>query len=772
MRRRLMASPAGVNHDRGRGGRGRTASLAAGLVLLLCLVGAAGASAAPWGYEQVSPFEKGGAAVSAIDTFTAAPDGETILYSAMGSFAEVPSLSLPAYVRYFAERGSDRWVSKPTDPPYDLPADGTAYSAQFSIMETMRSSVNMRYSIEASARALTPGAIQGGSNLYMRDNRTGELTLMLADPDNRQVAQSLSTLGETGYLWVAPDGKGALFYTYTEIEGQPDGLVQWTEQGGLEYVGYYPPEEGVQKTGLGTVFAQETGTREPLPADDALSKLYLGYGGSGHPQTPVYLRENGTLTPISVSQKTGDEGRVAKGEPNAVTDGGRYVFFTTTEGALSDDTPEAAGPFTQILYRYDSVSEDLEYVGYGSSTDVIQASPDASTVAFTSGSALTPGSEAAPFGATNLYVWRNGNLHYVYQADPDSNVGKYLMSRTLLSLSRNGRYLFFTDNSASLASKYGTETVSLACAEAKAPTVAQPCDQAYVYDVDAGGGTGTLECASCAEGVANGGNGDPSSGNTGFNRYNNRGPRNVSNDGRVFFTTFESFDPRDQNGLEDVYEYFHGERRLVSTAAEGHSSRFVDASEDGKALFFTTTDAIVPQDGDKVLDLYVTREGAGFPYTPPTETPPCLALETCHGAVPGPSSGPNPTTSTFHGQANPPVTVGRVTVTRAAANARRVRVTVRVSGPGRVTASGPGLRKASKRATRAGKVTLYLRLAPKSRKALNSHGRLNRRVTVSFQPFEGRGATASKALTLKAPGKKGAKHRAGKRKPAKHRGGR
>lgn len=767
MRRRLMASLVGVNDERGRRGRGRAAGLAAGLALLLCLVGAASASAAPWGYEQVSPFEKGSGPVSAIDTFTAAPDGESILYSAFGSFAEVPSLSVPVYTRYFAERGSERWLSQATDPPRALPAEGVS-GATYGIQETMRSSANLRYSIEASLAALTPGAIQGGSNLYMRDNRTGELKLMLADPDYRLVQLALGNLGEEAFQWVAPDGKAALFIAPYEVEGLPSGQMQWTEQGGVEYVGYYPPEGGVQKTGLATASTSQTGTREPLPADDAVSKLYLAYGAHGSPQAPAYLRENGNVKPISVSEVTGDEGRVAKAEVNAVTNGGRYAFITTTQGPLTDTTPAGKA---RVLYRYDSVAEDLEYVGHASTSTtsmwVMQASPDGSTVVFTSSEALTPGSTVAPSSATNLYFWRNGHLHLVFQADPNSNVGKYLTSRTLMTISHNGRYLYFTDNSASLASKYGTTTTSLACAEPKAPTVAKPCDQVYVYDADANAGLGTLECASCVEGIANGSSGDPSSGNSGYMRFNVHPARSVSNDGRAFFTTIESFDPNDKNGLEDVYEFHAGEHRLVSTAREGQRSRFVDASEDGKTIFFTTTDPIVPQDKDKVLDLYMTREGAGFPYTPPAETPPCLAVETCHGAVSAGNAGPNPATSSFHGQPNPPIAVGRVTVTKAAANAKRVRVTVRVSGPGKVTASGPGLKSASTRATKAGKVTLTLPLAPKSEQALNKHGRLNRKVTVSFQPFEGRGATATKALTLKASGQKAAKHRA-----AKHGGGR
>lgn len=768
VRRRGMALSAEVNGEGGRHRRARLAGLVLGAAMLVALAtGGSASAAAPWGYEQVSPFNKGGGAVAAGDTYTAAPDGESILYSAAGSFDEVPAQSVPAYVRYFAERGSDRWISRAVDPPYDMPAGGNEFSSQLAIMATMRSSVNQRYSIEVSARALTPGATQGGSNLYMRDNRTGELTLMVTDPSYALVRLSITTQGQVRYLWVGPDGKSALFYAPVELEGQPMCMVKWTEQDGLECVGYFPPEEGVPPTpGLGTVIAEQIGAREPLPADDALSKLYLSNGGSGFPLTPVYLRENGVVTPISVSRVTGDEGRVAMAEANAVAADGRYAFITTTEGPLTDATPAEAS--TRVLYRYDSVNDSFDYVGYGGGTGtslrVIQASPDGSTLAFTSTEALTPGSEVAPDpqNSTNLYLWRNGQLHHIYMTDVGSDLGGGLAT-SQISLSRNGRYLYFTDNSASLASKYGTDTVSLTCAEPKAPAVALPCDQAYVYDADANAGLGTLECVSCVAGVANGNSGDPGTSNSGFNRYSNHAPQNVSTAGGVFFATYESFDPADKNGLPDVYEWRGGQHRLVSTGREGKTARFVDASEDGGTIFFTTTDAIVPQDKDKVLDLYMTREGAGFPYTPPVETPPCLAIESCHGAVPGVTAPPKPSTGSFHGRSNPEIVVGAVKVTRAVARSDGARVTVQVSGPGLVTVSGPGLLKATKRASKAGKVTLVLRLAPQSEKALRKRGRLNREVTVAFKPSEGRGASTTRSLAFKAPAKQ---------KPGKQKGGR
>ena len=85
----------------------------------------------------------------------------------------------------------------------------------------------------------------------------------------------------------------------------------------------------------------------------------------------------------------------------------------------------------------------------------------------------------------------------------------------------------------------------------------------------------------------------------------------VSNDGTVIFTTFDGLVAEDGNGLKDVYAYRDGVVRLVSRAMPGYSSRFLEASVDGKAIFFSTDDPISPTDTDKSVDVYVTRVGCG-----------------------------------------------------------------------------------------------------------------------------------------------------------------
>jgi len=713
------------------------------LVMALAFVPAASA-AEPWGFEQVSPVDKGAGAVSAIDTFTLSRDGNTMLYSAIGSFNEYPSAAIPAYNRYFAQRGATRWGNRAIELPYDPPPEGLGINQ--SIMQTVRASTNLKYALSMSARALLPGAIQGGSNLYMQELATGDLKLVAAVPSNVWAQRALTHGGQVGYNWVAPDGSAALFYLEDEIGGVPPGIVKWTEAGGLETAAF---DESGNPAGL--IFPPgmyDIGPHEPLPAEGALDHLYMSSGN----QAPSYEMDDGKAVPISVSQRAEDLGTVKKAEVVSVSAGGRYAFILS-EGMLTEDTPENGG---KTLYRYDRTDGDLTYIGYGNPLLVVlQATEDGQTIAFTSDRSLRPGDPAPVENASNLYVWRNGSLNLVYTADLGAKMATYgtTVSNTLHVLSRNGRYLFFTDNSPSLAEEFDTAPTSLACAKQAEPSTPLPCDQAYLYDADAVGGE--LDCLSCVDGASPGHSGDVLAANSGYVRFNSRPNQYVSDDGRAFFATVNSYDPADANGLPDVYEFHEGEYRLVSTGANGQSARFVDASDDGKAIFFTTADPIVLQDTDKAVDLYVTREGAGFPYDPSGVTPPCLALESCHGPIPRVTPGPGASTSTFVGKPDAPIVNGKVQVTKASAHGAVSTVTVRVSGPGKVTAGGAGLVKATKRAKKAGTVKLTVRLTKASKAALSKSGELKRTVKVAFAPDDGRGASASRALAFKASAGKG-----------------
>jgi hypothetical protein len=123
----------------------------------------------------------------------------------------------------------------------------------------------------------------------------------------------------------------------------------------------------------------------------------------------------------------------------------------------------------------------------------------------------------------------------------------------------------------------------------------------------------------------------------------NLGTRAVSEDGsRIIFTTAEPLSPAASNGLDNVYEWHQrvsSEEGRVSLISGGSAEEPVtDAviSPDGKDIFFTTTQQLVPQDSDNGLaDVYDARLGGGFP-SPPAPREPCSS-DACQGPLTNPA---------------------------------------------------------------------------------------------------------------------------------------
>lgn len=105
-------------------------------------------------------------------------------------------------------------------------------------------------------------------------------------------------------------------------------------------------------------------------------------------------------------------------------------------------------------------------------------------------------------------------------------------------------------------------------------------------------------------------------------------PRALSADGnRVFFDSFDDLVPQDSNKDQDVYEWeAQGEgncakaggcTQLISSGRGEGSASLIDASADGADAFFLTDASLNPADPGS-FDLYVAREGGGFPLPPNT----------------------------------------------------------------------------------------------------------------------------------------------------------
>ena len=118
------------------------------------------------------------------------------------------------------------------------------------------------------------------------------------------------------------------------------------------------------------------------------------------------------------------------------------------------------------------------------------------------------------------------------------------------------------------------------------------------------------------------------------------GGLNLSDDGRVFFTSPESLVLTDTNGVDDAYEWSGGlSVGRLSTGAGVTASELLTASADGTDAYFFTRSTLVPEDRNgSAIKIYDAREGGGFPQSP--EPQPCAAADECHG--PGTTAPPPP----------------------------------------------------------------------------------------------------------------------------------
>lgn len=195
--------------------------------------------------------------------------------------------------------------------------------------------------------------------------------------------------------------------------------------------------------------------------------------------------------------------------------------------------------------------------------------------------------------------------------------------------------------------------------------------------------------------------------------------RALADDGRrLFFSTAERLLPEDGNEAIDVYEWFEGGLGLVSSGTGGDDADFATASADGSSVVFNTAASLLPRDRDSGdADLYVARLGGGFPEP---ETGVECSGEACRGGSPPRAPRPSPA-SAVAGRAGRPSRLRLLRLPRDAgerlAATGRVAIELVVPEPGlvsaRATARLAGRREVVARgavgAVRRGRVHLVLR---------------------------------------------------------------
>lgn len=694
--------------------------VAAAVALAAVPTGARAASGPP-AYELVSPVDKGATDVSAGGTATA--DGNAFSYSSFGTYPGNDSADFATMYR--GDRTSTGWTTTSLSPrqvlpnrtslatsinPQDFSADlSTLYGVPFAgpsplVPEDLNTSVDV-YSGTAGGVThwLTPGldpAAPGNSVYAGRSD------------DNRVVVFESTKQ-------ILPGVPGGIKQVYALVDGTPQLVSS---------VGGAPATSDAQYGGGRTVYySYAPADRRAVSADG--SRIFFTVDN----QLYVRIDDERTVM-VSASQVAGSVGDPAAdgAQFNGASDDGHFVAFTS-------DSPLVDGATGGGLYGYDVDHGTLRLLAQTTmyaSSPTVRTAPDGSRVYFTLSHAFE--GEGSDF-ATNLWVVEadGSGRHFIGSLDGgDFAINTGGENQNDVAITPDGSRLAFA-SSATLGRYVHDGTTEV-----------------YVYDDDAQ----RLTCVSCPSGGQ-----DPTGDASLRSPTNTWGvqPRNFTSGGGLLFETPERLTADDTDDQIDVYEYVDGRPRLVSTGTST-DTHFLDNSVDGSSIFLMTRDSLVAADDDHgYQDVYVVRDGGGFPAAPGTGCTgaACRPAPTPQVAPPGPGDTATAFDETPGSapQTAPTFKVSSISAAavRKLAHTGRLALKVRVSDAAVLTATGRA-QIGKKRATvlsgtthklAAGTVTLTVRLSSAGRKALKRNGRLTVRLTVACSDTK---RTSHATLVLRA----------------------
>jgi hypothetical protein len=634
-------------------------------------------------YELVSPAQKNSAEVAVpgaagglfLDTNVriqaASLSGEAITYTSWTSFGDAKGA--PSSSQYLSKRSAAGWATENVSPPGVL--------ANALVPPFVGFTPDLHFAgFKVEEPPLTPDALSGFPNLYLRDNASGKLRALTTEaPAGGKAFSCLS------YAGASADGQRVIFSANAAFAGAPEpkggfNLYEWTASDGLLHLVSVLPGGAAAKPAARTTFGAtglssgpggncEVGTkiiRHAISADG--SRVFWTYGPSLS-EFQLMARVGGTETVQLDATQGAAPGPAGSGEFWSASADGSKVFFTAP-GKLTADSGATSG--APDLYRYDfdaAPGERLKDLTPGSLTPgaeaaavrgVLGAGEDGAYVYFAAGGVLSGAEEneqgeKAQAGENNLYLWHQGEgapRFIATLAGDSSNWANGPKSQTA-RVSPDGRHLAFL----STASLTGYDNTAEGL-----PGCGPRCPEAFLYDAEGE----ELICASCnLSGARPLG---PAQLPTWSNPYEQ--PHYLSDDGsRLFFETGDVLDLGDVNGKRDVYEFERvgsgncdpesatfnsvsgGCLYLISSGKSVDHSYFVDASASGRDVFFSTRQGLLAADEDENYDVYDARAGGGFAPSPPSP-PPCGSAEACRAPAPAPPANASPGTAGFQGPAN------------------------------------------------------------------------------------------------------------------------
>ncbi len=669
-------------------------------------------------YEMVSPIETNGQDATDEEIQMgprAAESGDALVYASRGSFASWGSFAGGAGAiienEMLSRRGPQGWNTQNITPAFephkaetgDLPYQSMAFTPELD---------EAAFSTSAS---LTPEAPRTGpdeTDLYLGSLSGSHLQYLAQTHYPMSASPDLShlLLGESGEIVEWSDGE-----TFP-VSVSNSGTPMTASVGGAAPDEQFAFRRGdtwhaLSSDGSRAYFSSPTFTEEEsFDPGHAPPQLFVRVNPE-QPQSPMSgpggeecaVSTDACTIEVSASQRaTPDPRGPQPARFWGASVAGDRVFFTST-AELTEDAYTGLKDNAANLYEYDvesgrlsDLTVDTGDIAEGAAVQgVAQISDDGSYVYYVADGVLThePNSEGREpvAGEPNLYIAYEGATVFIATLSPN-DTSDWIFSTGFNApteagpatnsavTSPDGALLAFTSELS--LTGYDNEQASegeckgQVVPETGEPAVTGSCREVYLYDAATGG----LVCASCdptgARPVGGAGLRERSS-TISFGEYR---PRNLLADGTLFFDSSDALVAHSSDGRENVYEYEDGHVHVISDVAGGYGSFFMDASPEGRDVFFATVDKLLPEDPGGNVVVYDARVDGGFPVV--SSAPSCDNGDSCK---PPPSAQPGvfaPTGSaTFSGLGNAPAPaeVGKpVVVKRALTRAQELTKALRV----------------------------------------------------------------------------------------------
>jgi hypothetical protein len=366
---------------------------------------------------------------------------------------------------------------------------------------------------------------------------------------------------------------------------------------------------------------------------------------------------------------------IAPGQPTtfvSMTSDGSKVYFTSTAQLTEDDTDTSVD-----LYMWSEATNSLTKVSAGSGgagdTDKCSATwtskCNAVPISFNGYQRLQGG--VGGNGTDNFVAANNGDIYFLSPEQLDGTSNGFPGQENLYDY-RNGHPQFVAalnageevctpDQGELYCSDYAIARMQVSPDDSHAAFITgsqltsyDNAGHAMMYSYDPSKPPGqALTCDSCLP------SGEPPTEDV----YASENGLFMTNDGRTFFSTTDALVPQDTDQTTDVYEFVEGRPQLVTPGIGGKIESFgfigieafpglVGVSADGTDAFFATFDNLVTQDHNGgTLKIYDARVGGGFPAE--VSPPGCAAADECHGAgSSAPALAPNGTGADLGGSGN------------------------------------------------------------------------------------------------------------------------